>query len=200
VRREVVGANENLTLLAGGRAAGLAFSADGAAVTGVRLADGRQLAADLVVDASGRTSATPAWLAAAGFDKPPEVSVSANLGYGTCVYDIPDWGTGSKAYVTNANPPNNRGAVLWPVEGGKYQVILSGYNGDHPPADHAGLLAFAESLPTPDVYNKLKDATPLTPVMRYLRTDNFRRKSSCQTACAPSATPLRPSTPSTVRA
>ncbi len=28
-------------------------------------ADGRQLAADLVVDASGRTSATPAWLAAA---------------------------------------------------------------------------------------------------------------------------------------
>ncbi len=46
------------------------------------------------------------------------------------------------------------------------QVILSGYNGDHPPGDHAGFLAFAESLPTPDVYDKMKDATPLTPVMR----------------------------------
>lgn len=59
---------------------------------GLRLSDGRELPADLVVDASGRSSATPAWLAAAGFDKPPEVSVSANLGYGTCVYDIPEWG------------------------------------------------------------------------------------------------------------
>lgn len=40
---------------------------------GVHLSDGRQLATDLVVDASGRNSQTPAWLDAAGFDKPPEV-------------------------------------------------------------------------------------------------------------------------------
>ncbi len=31
---------------------------------------------------------------------------------------------GPKAYVTNASPPNNRGAVLWPIEGGKYQARL----------------------------------------------------------------------------
>lgn len=63
---------------------------------GVRLSDGRQLPADLVVDASGRTSTTPVWLAAAGFEKPPEVSVSANLGYGTCCYEIPQWGEVSR--------------------------------------------------------------------------------------------------------
>jgi len=34
VRREVAAANDNLELLAGGRAAGLTFSADGATVTG----------------------------------------------------------------------------------------------------------------------------------------------------------------------
>ena len=45
------------------------------------------------------------------------------------------------------------------------QVILSGYCGDHPPGDHAGFLEFARSLPAPDAYDKLKDATPLTPVM-----------------------------------
>jgi hypothetical protein len=45
------------------------------------------------------------------------------------------------------------------------QVILSGYNGDHPPPDQEGFLEFARSLQAPDVYNKLKEATPLTPVM-----------------------------------
>jgi hypothetical protein len=45
------------------------------------------------------------------------------------------------------------------------QVILSGYSGDHPPADQDGFLEFACSLPALDVYDKLKDATPLTPVM-----------------------------------
>lgn len=40
---------------------------------GVQLGDGRQLEADLVVDASGRNSQTPAWLGAAGFEQPPEV-------------------------------------------------------------------------------------------------------------------------------
>jgi hypothetical protein len=40
---------------------------------GVRLADGRQLEADLVVDASGRGSSTPGWLEAAGYQPPPEV-------------------------------------------------------------------------------------------------------------------------------
>jgi 2-polyprenyl-6-methoxyphenol hydroxylase-like FAD-dependent oxidoreductase len=44
-------------------------------MAGVHLSDGRQLATDLVVDASGRNSQTPAWLGAAGFEKPPEVRV-----------------------------------------------------------------------------------------------------------------------------
>lgn len=46
-------------------------------------------------------------------------------------------------------------------------VILFGYNGDHPPADHEGLLEFARSLAAPDLYNKMKTATPRhMPVMR----------------------------------
>jgi 2-polyprenyl-6-methoxyphenol hydroxylase-like FAD-dependent oxidoreductase len=46
---------------------------------GVQLGDGRQLEADLVVDASGRNSQTPAWLGAAGFEQPPEVGVQPLL-------------------------------------------------------------------------------------------------------------------------
>lgn len=60
--------------------------------------------------------------------------------------------------------------VVWlfptsPPDSSWSQVILSGYNGDHPPADQEGFLEFARSLQAPDVYNKLKEATPLTPVM-----------------------------------
>jgi hypothetical protein len=52
-----------------------------AAVAGVLLSDGSTLAADLVVDCSGRFSALPDWLEAAGYDRPRTSHVSANCGY-----------------------------------------------------------------------------------------------------------------------
>ncbi len=57
---------------------------------GVRLRDGSTLKADLVVDASGRSSQTPAWLAAGGCQAPRELLVDAKLGYATRQYARPE--------------------------------------------------------------------------------------------------------------
>ena len=64
---------------------GLAFDADRSRVVGVEvLADPRHpeiLAADVVVDASGRGSRLPEWLAAAGYERPGEEGVQMDLTY-----------------------------------------------------------------------------------------------------------------------
>jgi hypothetical protein len=48
---------------------------------GVRLSDGSVLAADLVVDCSGRGSSLPAWLAAAGCPRPRTTRATVDAGY-----------------------------------------------------------------------------------------------------------------------
>lgn len=47
------------------------------------------MAADLVVDASGRNSRLPRWLAAAGRQTAAEVEVDANISYASRIYELP---------------------------------------------------------------------------------------------------------------
>lgn len=60
----------------------------GGARWSVELADGSVLAADLVVDASGRTSRLPAWLAAAGVAPVRRSDLDARVGYASRTYDV----------------------------------------------------------------------------------------------------------------
>src|SRR5919197_3306369 len=68
-------------------AVGLFASPDGTRVRGLRLrsragADGPdRLEADLVVDASGRDSKAPDWLAEIGYERPRETKINGFLGY-----------------------------------------------------------------------------------------------------------------------
>lgn len=55
----------------------------------MRLKDSKELKGDLVVDASGRTSAAQRWLVQAGYTEPRVVSVDAGLGYATRLYQVP---------------------------------------------------------------------------------------------------------------
>lgn len=63
------------------RTAVTGLALDGSHVTGVTLEDGSAYAADLVVDASGRRTRTPTWLADAGVDLPEEGSPCGNRYY-----------------------------------------------------------------------------------------------------------------------
>lgn len=136
--------------------AGLVVADDGRRVTGVRLqgADGveEELAADLVVDATGRTSKLPAWLEALGFPVPETDAVHVGIGYATCTYRRrPGDLGGDVAIITAPAPPSKRGGVVLAVEDDRWVVTLAGYEGDLPPTDPEGWLAYARSLPTQDV-------------------------------------------------
>jgi 2-polyprenyl-6-methoxyphenol hydroxylase-like FAD-dependent oxidoreductase len=135
------------------------------------------LEAALVVDASGRDSHAPAWLAALGYPPVRESVVNAFLGYSSRVYAPPDgievdW----KAIVLTSRPPEaKRAGVLFPLDGGRWHVTLVGTGHDYPPTDEAGFVEFAQTLRSPILHDVLAEATPLTSISGYRRTENQLR-------------------------
>ena len=135
--------------------------ADGGAVEGVRIRDASgetsAVEADLVVDATGRTSRTPAWLGEHGYPEPALEEVHIDVRYGTVELERP---AGDRRTVfLPASHPHRRGALVVPVESGRWIVNLHGFHGEHPPADIEGFRRFAEGLSTPVVVDLLEDAT-----------------------------------------
>ena len=169
---------------------GLLTSEDRTRVTGVRLADAggaeRELAADLVVDATGRTSKLPGWLEALGYSPPEQEAVHVGIGYSTRQYRRrPDHLRGDVAVITAPAPPEARGGVVLAVEDDRWIVTLMGYADDIPPSDPAAWEDFARTLPTSDVAEVVVGGEPLDdPVpfrypasvrRRYERLDRFPR-------------------------
>jgi 2-polyprenyl-6-methoxyphenol hydroxylase-like FAD-dependent oxidoreductase len=141
-------------------------------VTGVRVkgpGGEETLEAALVVDASGRGSRAPQWLEALGYGQPEEEQVGIDLGYTSRFYERPpddqrDW----KILAVYARAPESwRSGFVSNVEGKRWIVSLNGYFGDHPPTTEEGFLEFARSLPTPDIYESIRNAKPLTPPVSY---------------------------------
>ncbi len=175
----------NVAIMRGYRATGLVADASGQQVAGVRLRSGRGAEAKelvkkahLIVDASGRRSQAPKWLASLNFMPPEEWRINAFVGYATRIYQQPanfatDW---KRLYVRPTPPNNTRGGVILPEENGRWIVTLVGIAGDYPPTDEAGFLAFARSLPTPQLYQVIKDAVPLSDPFGFRRTENRMRR------------------------
>jgi 2-polyprenyl-6-methoxyphenol hydroxylase-like FAD-dependent oxidoreductase len=160
---------------------GLVTSEDRARVSGVRLARhggaAEILAADLVVDATGRGSRSPAWLAGLGYAPPEEEQVRIDMGYASRDYRRrPGQLPGLKGFAIAGAPPNGRNGVVLAQEGDRWSVTLGGYNGDFAPLDPAGFLEFARGMPTDAVYQLLKDAEPLTDPLPYRFRANQRRR------------------------
>jgi 2-polyprenyl-6-methoxyphenol hydroxylase-like FAD-dependent oxidoreductase len=154
---------------------------DGHSVSGVRIhrrddrAVEQRLNADLVIDASGRGSQIPQQLRALGFERPAESAVKIDVGYSTCLFRRPEAARDWKALYVVSEPPAKRGALILPIENDGWMCTVVGMHGDHPPTDHDGYLAFAKSLPVPDIYEALRDAEPLGEVVRYGFPAGLRR-------------------------
>ena len=156
---------------------------DGDRVSGVGLrdADGQAgksaaLRADLVVDATGRRSRLPEWLAQLGFTRPAETRVDVSSSYASRIYRRPagfrDW----KGVFLQAKPPTTRRmAAMFEVEDDRLQVTVQGAGGDHPPRDEVGFLDFTRSLRSPVIYDAIRDAEPLTPIFGFANTANRLR-------------------------
>jgi 2-polyprenyl-6-methoxyphenol hydroxylase-like FAD-dependent oxidoreductase len=178
--RQKVLANPRVRVLDGFDAAGLIVDAPTGAVRGVRRRgqhDGGDVCGDWIVDASGRRSHAPEWLAEHGFAPVDETCVNSFAGYASRCYAPPpgltrDW----KALVIGGRAPAQpRAGALSPLEGDRWIVTLSGAARDYPPTDEAGFLAFASSLAHPLLHELLLRARPLSRISGHQRNESRLR-------------------------
>jgi 2-polyprenyl-6-methoxyphenol hydroxylase-like FAD-dependent oxidoreductase len=161
---------------------GLLTTPDQTRVVGVRLihhqADGSSeeaLNADLVVDATGRSSQSPVWLEQLGYEKPQEEQLRVGIGYTSRIYcRRPEHLQGDLATIVLPSPPNWRYGVMLAQEGDRWIVTFGGYLGDRAPTDETGFLEFAKSIPAQDIYEVIEDAEPLSELMPYKQPTSQR--------------------------
>jgi 2-polyprenyl-6-methoxyphenol hydroxylase-like FAD-dependent oxidoreductase len=127
------------------------------------------LEADLVVDTLGRGSPSPKWLAGWGFGQVEETQVVIDVGYATAVFERRpgDLFGATGAVIAGTAPQSTRFTAILGAEGNRWIVTLAGCLRDYPPVELAGWRDFAKSLPTPDLYDMVKDRTPLGAIASY---------------------------------
>ncbi|RPE39027.1 flavin-dependent dehydrogenase [Streptomyces sp. Ag109_O5-1] len=136
------------------------------------------LLADLVIDASGRASRTPQWLAALGVQASAVREVDSGLVYASRIYQAPD-GLPEDWPIINvqANPRGNgpgQGGVITPLEGGRWLVTLHGTHGGQPTKEADEFQHFARKLRHPIIGELISKATPVSPVSVTHMTANRR--------------------------
>jgi 2-polyprenyl-6-methoxyphenol hydroxylase-like FAD-dependent oxidoreductase len=147
----------------------------GGRATGVRVRAARtpgateeSVPADLVLDAAGRGSRTPAWLGELGFPVPETSQVRAGVTYVCRSYSRdPKQLDGRFGSLVTPYPGKPRGGAVLRQEGDRFVVLLAGMVGTEPPLDEAGLLAFADSLACPDLASVMRESTPLGDPVKY---------------------------------
>ncbi|MFG1805566.1 NAD(P)/FAD-dependent oxidoreductase [Streptomyces sp. NPDC049040] len=151
-------------------------------VTGVLVHDGRReqtIEADLVVDASGRSSSMPRWLDRLGLSTVGTDVVDSGLGYASRLFQAPPGTADFPAVNVQADPrqpvPGLNGTIL-PVEDDRWLVTLSGTRGGQPTGDPEDFETFARSLRHPVIGDLISRATPLTGVTVSHSTANRRRR------------------------
>ncbi|MET8681527.1 FAD-dependent oxidoreductase [Streptomyces sp. NPDC004647] len=181
VRRGTL-ADEKITAIDSAKVTGLV--GDRRRITGVRIeregAGDETIGADLVVDATGRRSRTPRWLAELGLPEVLEERVDAGFAYASRLYQAPEGAQedfpGVLIQARSGTGEPGRGAALLPNEGNRWIVALIGTRGGQPPTDEAGFEEFARSLPDPVIADLMAAATPAGPIRAYRGMPNWRRR------------------------
>jgi 2-polyprenyl-6-methoxyphenol hydroxylase-like FAD-dependent oxidoreductase len=130
-----------------GRVDGLEF--DGRRVTAVRYrpagdADPVVLTADFVVDATGRGSKLNDWLGENGWDRAPMTRMPIRLNYATAMFTADPAVSDTWVVVSHTTPGPGRVARIGginTVEGGRWIMLVAGYDEDRPTRDPADFTA-----------------------------------------------------------
>jgi 2-polyprenyl-6-methoxyphenol hydroxylase-like FAD-dependent oxidoreductase len=135
------------------------------------------LAADLVVDATGRTGRTPAWLTEIGYDPPAEERLRVDIKYASRQLRLGAGALGDEKLILIGTVPERPAALaLFAQEDDRWIVTLAGYAGHHPPTDPDGFLAFAQRLAPAHVFAAISDAEPLGEIRAHRFPANLRRR------------------------
>jgi flavin-dependent dehydrogenase len=140
-------------------------------ISGVQLKD-QSVLADLVIDASGVSSLTSSWLNKRGILVPDE-KMEINLSYISKQFKLSDhqerdW----KIKMVYPKPPHEKmGGTISKVEGNRYIVTLMGYHNVMNDKDvvksEEHFIEIAKKLPKQDIYQEIKNATPLSKTSIY---------------------------------
>lgn len=130
----------------GVRVEGLRRGEPGDAAWWVDLADGTSVAADLVVDATGRSSRLPVWLDALGVSPARVTDVDARVGYASRLYALAPGVVAPTGVVVQQSPGDPQGGLALPVEGGRWIVAGVGSGALRPPRDDDGFVAHLRGL------------------------------------------------------
>lgn len=176
-------AQANITLIDNCAVRGLMTTADRTHIVGIEAERRDQegafeaLTADFIVDCTGRGSRTPQWLAEFGYTAPAESEVKVNVGYATQIFRRNPGDDYAKEWIliTPEAPRETRFGGMFPIEGDRWIVSMGGWAGDHAPTDPAGFLEYARTMPTPDIYNLMRTAEPLTEVYPHKFNCSLRR-------------------------
>ncbi|MFC6756772.1 MULTISPECIES: NAD(P)/FAD-dependent oxidoreductase [Haloarcula] len=146
-------------------------------ITGVRFRDGgaeTTLDAQLTVDATGRTSRTPTWLADHGYPTPEVERVTVDITYSTVRITRPP--ERQRAVLIAPEPARPRGAAMVPVEGNRWEVVLQGLHGERSPVDRETFLDWAAALPLDAVADRLRSQEWVSDIQRYPFPASIRRR------------------------
>lgn len=150
-------------------------------VTGTRISDrgtGKQtvLSADLVVDATGRGSRTPAHLESLGYGHPREDEVTIGLAYTSQALFIPREARPDANVARFPKPGRPTGISLIPNEGDTWMVGMVTMGGQQPPRQRADILAFLEKFAPAKVVAAVRAATPIGQVAYHrIQSNRWRR-------------------------
>ncbi|MGW7440220.1 FAD-dependent oxidoreductase [Streptomyces sp. NPDC054849] len=151
-------------------------------VCGVRMhcrqddATGRELAADLVVDATGRGARSCAWLEQLGYERAPEQRIPAGVTYASLHFALPPDILGTdRAVVIGATQRQPLGMTFVAQEAGTWVLSLQSYASRRQPQDTEQFLAAAASIAPDDVMHHLRGAKALDKVAVHRFPNGVRR-------------------------
>jgi 2-polyprenyl-6-methoxyphenol hydroxylase-like FAD-dependent oxidoreductase len=188
--RQRLAASPNVSIVDGCEVPGLVATPDRCRVTGVRtlrrgVGPEQVLEADLVVDATGRGSRSPAWLTGLGYEPPEQETVRPRIAYASAVYRRrpAEHLGGDRVVIVAATHATRHGAAMLAMEGDRWIVTLFGYMGERPPTEPGEFADWATTLAAPDVHQVISSAEllqapvpahfPASVRLRYERLDRF---------------------------
>ena len=151
-------------------------------VTGVLLDSGEQVAADLVIDATGRGTRLPAWLQKWGYERPHEDTVDVGIAYASQRVRIPDGLLAEKVVVAGASSAQPLGVGMLFYEDGVWDVTTFGVGKVEPPQNFPQICDLADQILPAHVASALRVGKPLDemafhkyPTSRWRRYDKLDR-------------------------
>jgi 2-polyprenyl-6-methoxyphenol hydroxylase-like FAD-dependent oxidoreductase len=150
-------------------------------VTGVRVCaqDGGAkyvLAAELVVDATGRGSRTPTFLDNLGYNRPTQDHIDVRLTYTSQLLRLPPGALKERVVIISPLPGRPTGMALFGYENNSWIFTAIGMAGREAPRELTEILAFVEDFTPAHVVAALRDAEPVGQVARHrMPSSQWRR-------------------------